>query len=80
MDSSILIELVGIFGAGSALLAFLLIQTEKISQKDFSYDLLNAVAGVLLVAYGIHHETWPFVALNVVWAGASIKDMLFAKY
>ncbi|MCA9386950.1 hypothetical protein KC669_02860 [Candidatus Dojkabacteria bacterium] len=74
------IDLIGIVGAGLALLAFLLIQSEKITQKSLLYDILNALAGVLLVASGFHYETWPFVVLNLVWAGASIKDLIFSKY
>ncbi|MCA9381072.1 hypothetical protein KC678_02310 [Candidatus Dojkabacteria bacterium] len=75
-----IIDLVGILGAALALLAFLLIQSDKVTQKSFFYDLLNAIAGVLLVIYGYHYNTWPFVILNIVWAGASIKDLIFTKY
>lgn len=67
----------GIVGAAIILVAFILNQTNKLSNDNFYYDLLNFVGSFLLVIYAIVTGAIPFLILNSVWAVASLRDVIF---
>ncbi|MCX6782207.1 MAG: hypothetical protein NTW66_03780 [Candidatus Magasanikbacteria bacterium] len=71
-----LITVIGILGAASILLCFILNQSHIWKDTDLKYDLLNFIGSSLLVVYGILIHAYPFVVLNGVWAIVSLKDVI----
>lgn len=68
---------VGIIGMICILYGFLMVQRHHWTQDDFIYDLLNAVGSFLLVISAVASHAWPFVVLNTIWGGYSLRDVLF---
>ncbi|MDP3996346.1 MAG: hypothetical protein Q8P86_01480 [bacterium] len=66
---------IGTIGAGIILVFFLLNQAHKIDRDSMAYDVGNFIGGGLLVVYSIFIQSWPFLALNIVWTLFSFKDM-----
>lgn len=77
MDST---SLIGVIGAVIILTAFLLNQTNKLKNDAILYDLLNFCGSVLLTVYAILLNSIPFVILNIIWGGVSLRDILFTIY
>lgn len=68
--------IIGIAGATLILIAFLLNQFGKLSNKNILYDFINFVGSGLMVVYAIMLSSIPFLILNIVWAGVSLKDVI----
>jgi hypothetical protein len=68
--------IIGILGAGTVLIAFLLNQVNKLKNSDLAYDALNFVGSALLMLYAILLSSWPFLILNTVWAAVSLRDVV----
>lgn len=66
----------GIIGSVLSLLVFFLNQIGKLSAKNIWYDSINALGAVLLLAFAIREEVWPFVITNTVWFLVSFFDVL----
>ena len=58
-------------GGARILAAFIALQLRRVDAGDPRYLALNTVGAAVLVASALLAELWGFVALNVVWAGAS---------
>jgi hypothetical protein len=71
-----LLEVIGIFSALCALVAFMGIQYDKLSDTSIIYDLLNLASGLGLVFYAYVHGTVPFLITNSVWAIVSGIDVI----
>ncbi len=67
---------IGSLGAGLILFAFVFGQLHIWKDTYFIYDLLNLIGSILLIHYGWIGNSWPFVALNTVWAIISFKDVI----
>lgn len=61
-------QLVSAIGAALILLAFWLLQAERVGAEQPSYQLMNLVGAALLAAAALVTEAWAFVVLNTVWA------------
>lgn len=61
-------QLVAAIGAALILLAFWLLQAERVGAEQPSYQLMNLVGAALLAAAALVTEAWAFVVLNTVWA------------
>ncbi len=75
----IVIQLIGISGAFLTLSAFILNQTDKLKNTDFTYDFLNFLSGTLLAVYAYLICSWPFLIINLVWGLFSLKDLIKRK-
>jgi|AntAceMinimDraft_6_1070360.scaffolds.fasta_scaffold06591_2 fucose permease len=73
-----LITLVGMIGASLVLAGFVGNRLKYWQSDSRSYVAINAVGSLVLVGYSIVIESYPFVALNVVWLLFSVND-LFRK-
>jgi len=76
-------ELIGIFGSGLILIAFVLNQTKKLTDQDFVYDFLNFLGSFGLVVYAFILKSCPFFILNSVWMLVSLRDcaaFIFSKH
>lgn len=71
--------LIGVFGAGLVLIAFILNQFGTLDHDDKLYDGMNLVGSALLVWYAVLLSSWPFLALNTVWLVVSLKDLVLVK-
>ena len=72
MDS---ITIIGSLGAFLILFAFVLNQVNKWKKDYLIYDLVNFLGSLLLIIYAILLNSIPFLILNLVWAGLSIRDV-----
>ena len=68
---------VGVLGMLQILIAFALVQSEKVDVDNIWYDALNFVGSVFLIIYALPPMSWPFIILNGVWALMSLKDIIF---
>jgi hypothetical protein len=74
-----LITLVGIIGASLVLAGFVGNRLKYMQSDSSSYVVINAVGSLVLVGYSIFIESYPFVALNVVWLLFSVNDLFRRK-
>ena len=65
--------LAGIAGATCVLGAFFMHNFNNFDQGTLIDEWLNLVGAILLMAYAIAGQVWPFVVLNAVWALWSAK-------
>lgn len=70
---------IGVLGATIILVFFLLNQVKKIDQDNLIYDLGNLIGSSLLLYYSYLLGSMPFMILNLVWAGFSLRDIIFHK-
>jgi hypothetical protein len=70
-----LITLLGIIGSALVLIGFAGNRLRYWRSNSQLYVLLNAVGSGVLVAYSVIIESYPFVALNVVWLLFSVNDI-----
>ncbi len=68
---------VGFIGALTLGVGFVMSQLRLWSVNDFEYDFINLIGGLLLGFYSYKIESWPFVALFLVWVLFSLKDCVF---
>ena len=71
--------LIGIIGAVLIVVVFLLNQIKVIDRDDLSYDLSNFIGAVLLIIYAWSLRSYPFIVINIVWAGISLRDVIKKK-
>jgi hypothetical protein len=71
-------EIVGICSAVMTLTAFVANEYGVLSADSITYDLLNFLSSIGLLAYAIHTGVVPFVLTNTVWGLVSGIDV--AKY
>jgi drug/metabolite transporter (DMT)-like permease len=72
----VLFDILGIIGLVLILLAFFLLQRNKLSDDDHAYNLLNIVGGIALGVYGVYYKAWFSVILNAVWAVVAVWDLV----
>ncbi len=72
-----IIDIFGSIGAIIALIAFILIQTDRLKNSDFTYDFLNFLSGFILAIYAYIIASLPFLIINLVWASFSLFDLIF---
>jgi hypothetical protein len=73
------VTLIGLVGAGSILVAFMMNQFGRWSKDSFSYDLVNAVGAAILIIYAYLITSYPFMVLNTVWFLVAFKDVVSRK-
>jgi hypothetical protein len=72
-------EIVGWFGAGLILLAYLLAAHGRWPATGWQSAAVNLVAGVCLAVNGLYHGAFPSVALNSVWAAIGLATLVRAR-
>ena len=65
----------GLIGALVILFSFFMNQTHRWKSDYVIYDASNLVGALLMGYYSYDLRAWPFLALNLVWAGVSLKDV-----
>jgi len=72
------IDLLGFIGVALILLAYILNVSNKISNNDFSFILLNFIGALLACLASILLKYLPFIILEGIWALVSLNS-LFKK-
>ncbi|MDE0771055.1 MAG: hypothetical protein OSB25_02465 [Salibacteraceae bacterium] len=72
----ILFQACGWIGAAGLLVAFYLNSTGKITASDKSYQVANLVSAVLLTLNAFHLGSYPFIIINVFWAGVALLSLV----
>jgi membrane associated rhomboid family serine protease len=69
-------DFVGIVGVGMTLLAYFLLQIDKILSTSRLYSLLN-IAGAILILYSLYYN-WntPAVIMELAWFGISLYGLI----
>lgn len=73
MDNTLII---GASGALLILIAFVANETHKWKDTDLIYDAVNFVGSALLLIYAVLLISYPFIILNAIWAGVSLRDVI----
>lgn len=68
--------IIGASGALLILIAFVANETHKWKDTDLIYDAVNFIGSALLLVYAILLVSYPFIILNAIWAGVSLKDVI----
>ncbi|MDR3547710.1 MAG: hypothetical protein P4M11_05500 [Candidatus Pacebacteria bacterium] len=66
----------GIAGASLTLICFIALEFNKVNRHSVAYDSGNILASLLLVTYSYLIGSWPFLALNLIWAAVALRDLL----
>ena len=75
MNNHIWFDAVGWLGAGSLLVAYAMISSRKMEADSTSYQVLNIVGSVLLVANTMFYRAYPSSFVNLIWAGIAVFSM-----
>ncbi|HEY4525767.1 MAG TPA: hypothetical protein VJL32_01545 [Candidatus Paceibacterota bacterium] len=70
-----IITVIGASGAFIILVAFILLEIEKLSSESMWYDMLNLIGGALLAYYAWLLRSWPFLTLNGIWTLTALRDV-----
>lgn len=63
-----IITIVGWAGMALILIAYLLITTKQISPNSRTYQTLNLIGALGIIANSIVNEAWPSAVLFIIWA------------
>jgi hypothetical protein len=75
MNNHIWFDAVGWLGAGSLLVAYAMISSRKMEADSTSYQVLNIVGSILLVANTMFYRAYPSSFVNLIWAGIAVFSM-----
>ncbi|MBW3004758.1 hypothetical protein KY310_02915 [Candidatus Woesearchaeota archaeon] len=67
--------IMGLIGAFIILLAFFMNQIHKWKSDSVIYDIANIIGSLLLAYYSYDLKAWPFLVLNLIWAGVSLREL-----
>ena len=76
MARNLTIDIIGWVGVVGLLAAYAAVSMRKVEGDASSYQLLNIVGGVLLIANSFYYGAYPSVGLNVVWVGIGVVALL----
>ena len=69
-------NLIGLVGVGLVLLVYLLLQTNKISQKELSFSLFNTIGSMLILVSLCFHFNLASFVIEISWLLISIFGVL----
>jgi hypothetical protein len=75
MNNHIWFDAVGWLGAASLLVAYAMVSSRKMEADSASYQVLNIVGSILLVANTIFYRAYPSSFVNLIWAGIAVFSM-----
>ena len=77
---NVLIQLASLFGAGIVLVAYLMLQRRKWSNRDGLYLWFNLVGATLLIIVALWDRRAGFVILEFTWAGISLWSIVSSRH
>lgn len=57
------------------LLAFAMLTFKKVEMESYTYQAINLLAASLLLVYAWMLNSYPFIALNAVWAAVALYGL-----
>jgi hypothetical protein len=72
------IDIIGWIGAGSVLLAYLMVSMRLLQGDSPRYQMLNLVGGVCLVVNTLYFGAYPSSLVNLIWVGIAIISLVRA--
>jgi phosphoglycerol transferase MdoB-like AlkP superfamily enzyme len=75
MNNHIWFDAVGWLGAAALLVAYAMVSSGKMEADSASYQILNIVGSILLVANTIFYRAYPSSFVNLIWAGIAVFSM-----
>ncbi|MFG3442787.1 hypothetical protein ACGF0J_36565 [Nonomuraea sp. NPDC047897] len=73
---NLLLDAVGWIGAGLLVLGYGMVSTGRMSGDRASYQVVNLVGSVALMANSAYNDAWPSAGLNLVWAGIGVVSLV----
>lgn len=71
-----LYEITGLIGVFLTLLAYLLLNMEKLRQNSFSYLLLNAIGAIMILVSFIKHWNIASFTIEISWLLISVYGLM----
>lgn len=65
-------DYVGILGVAIILVAYVMLQVEYLSPKDFSYSFVNLIGSILLLYSLFYHWNLASVVIEIMWMVISL--------
>ncbi len=75
MRHNVLIDALGWLGAAALLLAYGLVSMKRVKGDAASYQGLNLVGSVFVLANSFYYGAMPSVAVNAVWIGIALLTL-----
>jgi hypothetical protein len=75
MNNHIWFDAVGWLGAAALLVAYAMVSSRKMEADSASYQVLNIVGSILLVANTMFYRAYPSSFVNLIWAGIAVFSM-----
>ena len=79
MNNHIWFDAIGWLGAAFLLVAYAMISSKKLEADSTTYQLLNIIGSVFLVANTIFYRAYPSSFVNVIWAVIAILSVTTRK-
>ena len=75
MNNHIWFDAIGWLGAAFLLVAYAMISSKKLEADSTTYQLLNIIGSVFLVANTIFYRAYPSSFVNVIWTVIAILSV-----
>jgi formate hydrogenlyase subunit 3/multisubunit Na+/H+ antiporter MnhD subunit len=75
MSTQLWIDIIGWLGAGSVLLAYLMVSLQKWKGDSPRYQGFNLLGGLCLIANTLYFGAYPSSLVNLVWVGIAIYSL-----
>jgi hypothetical protein len=72
----LLINILGWTGVALLLLAYALVSTRRVEGDSFTYQVLNIVGALLLIANSFYFGSYPSVGVNIAWIGIALYTLI----
>lgn len=75
MSLDFAIDVIGWLGAGSLLLAYVLLSMKRLDGQSTTYQVLNLGGAIGLILNSGYYGAYPSALLNVIWAGIGVATL-----
>jgi len=72
-------QICGWVGAIGLLTAFYLNSSNKLNAAGKTYQLVNLISALLLTINAFYIKSYPFIIINIFWAGVALMSLLKKK-
>ncbi len=74
-----LLEIFGWVGSFLIILAYYLLQTDKVEETNFKYQSINILGALMLGINAYYKQAWAILFLQTVWIAVGILGALRSK-
>jgi len=69
------VDIIGWVGSVEVIVAFALINMQKIDSKSVWYQILNLTGAIFLIINTVYYGAYPSTFINFVWVGIAIYGL-----